>query len=78
MTVYELIKELTEYGPEQKVVFDAFIPCYEIDIDLGERKRSGEITINKDLDISMGFVDDICEKKIKKSDGVEVHIAVTC
>lgn len=51
MTVYELIRELSEYGADQKVIFDVFIPGHEVRIDLGERKVTGEISASTDLDL---------------------------
>ena len=77
MTVYELIRELSEYGADQKVIFDVFIPGHEVRIDLGERKVTGEISASTDLDLTMSYVEEVFERKAKDN-GMAVHIAVSC
>ena len=76
MTVYELIRELSEYGADQKVIFDVFIPGHEVRIDLGERKVTGEISASTDLDLTMSYVVEVFERKAKDN-GMAVHIAVS-
>ena len=76
MTVYELIRELSEYGADQKVIFDVFIPGHEVRIDLGERKVTGEISASTDLDLTMSYVEEVFECKAKDN-GMAVHIAVS-
>ena len=71
MTVYELIRELSGYGADQQVVFDAFIPGHEVNIDLGDRRVTGEI------DLSMDNVEEVFEEKTNNN-GMAVHIAVSC
>ena len=76
MTVYELIRELSEYGAYQKVIFDVFIPGHEVRIDLGERKVTGEISASTDLDLTMSYVEEVFEREAKDN-GMAVHIAVS-
>ena len=77
MTVYELIRELSGYGADQQVVFDVFIPGHEVNIDLGYRKVTGEISVSTNIDISMDNVEEVFERKTNNN-GMAVHIAVSC
>ena len=77
MTVYELIRELSGYGADQQVVFDAFIPGHEVNIDLGDRRVTGEISASTDIDLSMDNVEEVFEEKTNNN-GIAVHIAVSC
>ena len=77
MRVYELIQRLSEYGADQEVVFDAFIPGHEVNIDLGDRKVTGEISASTDIDLFMDNVEEVFERKTNNN-GMAVHIAVSC
>lgn len=77
MTVYEMIQELSQYGPEQEVVFDAYIPNHNVSIDLGDRKVCGDVNIDTEIDLSMRYVDEVREMKSRGDKDVAVHIAIT-
>lgn len=53
------------------------LPGHEVNIDLGDRKVTGEISASTDIDLSMDNVEEVFERKTNNN-GMAVHIAVSC